>query len=266
MTNVRFYGEKPYKTAVVHGGPGAPGSVAAIARRLSTDMGVIEPLQTKTTIEDLLNELDDVIRTSCMVPITIIGHSWGAWLTILYAANYPEIVKKIILVGSGPFEKKYVDRIDKTRRKHLTGTEGKEYHCLLKKLGSGDTAVKNRLLKKLGDLVAKTDNYYTFNIPTGESDLIQADGELYGLIWNEAVAMRESGELLEQASRITCPVVAIHGDYDPHPADGVWLPLEGRLPDFTFYLLEKCGHSPWKERCVADRFYEILKEEITDAN
>lgn len=120
-------------------------------------------------------------------------------------------------------------------------------------------------MKKLGRLVAKTDNYNTFNIPTDDSDIMQADGELYGSIWNEAAAMRESGELLEQASRVTCPLVAIHGDYDPHPADGVKLPLENRLRDFTFYLLEKCGHSPWKERFATEKFYEILKEEITNA-
>lgn len=46
MRNVRFYGNKPYKVAVVHGGPGALGSVAAISRELSKDFGVIEPLQT----------------------------------------------------------------------------------------------------------------------------------------------------------------------------------------------------------------------------
>lgn len=141
MINVRFYGEKPYKVAVVHGGPGAPGSVAAIARVLSTDIGVIDPLQTQKTIKDLLEELGEVIRASCMAPITLIGHSWGAWLVILYAAKYPELARKIILVGSGPFEIKYADRINKSRRMHLTETEGKEYDCLLKKLGSGNVAV-----------------------------------------------------------------------------------------------------------------------------
>jgi len=266
MINVRFYGDKPYKAAVVHGGPGALGSVAAIARVLSKGMGVIEPLQTRTTIEDLLEELGEVIRANCKVPITFIGHSWGAWLVILYAAKYPELVKKIIFVGSGPFEIKYVDRINKARRMRLTGTEGKEYDCLFKKLGAGNATAKDGLLKKLGDLVAKTDNYCTFNVPTDDSDIIQADVELYKSIWNEAAAMRKSGELLEQASRVTCPVVAIHGVYDPHPADGVKLPLEDRLSGFTFYLLEKCGHSPWRERYAAERFYEILKEEITDAN
>ena len=109
---------------------------------------------------------------NCMVPITLVGHSWGAWLVLLYAAKYPELANKIILVGSGPLEIKYVDQTDETRRKHLTWTEVKEYDCILKKLGIGDTAVKIGLLKKFGELVAKTDNYYTFNISTDESDFI----------------------------------------------------------------------------------------------
>jgi len=75
--------------------------------------------------------------------------------------------------------------------------------------------------------------------------------------------MRKSGYLLEQALNISCPVVVIHGDYDPHPAEGVRLPLTERLTDFSFYLLEKCGHSPWKEKYAAERFYEILSAEIT---
>ena len=87
MINFRFYGEKPCKAAVIHGGPGAPGSVAVIARGLSMDMGVIEPLQTKTTIEDLLDELREVIRINCMVPITLVGHSWARGLSFSMRLN-----------------------------------------------------------------------------------------------------------------------------------------------------------------------------------
>ena len=46
MRNFRLYGNKPYKIAVIHGGPGAPGEMAPVARELSSDYGVIEPLQT----------------------------------------------------------------------------------------------------------------------------------------------------------------------------------------------------------------------------
>jgi pimeloyl-ACP methyl ester carboxylesterase len=58
-------------------------------------------------------------------------------------------------------------------------------------------------------------------------------------------------------------VVAIHGDYDPHPADGINIPLSNALPDFRFVLLEHCGHYPWIEWQAQVKFYEILVEELT---
>ena len=74
--------------------------------------------------------------------------------------------------------------------------------------------------------------------------------------------MRISGELLELGKNITCPVVAIHGDYDPHPAEGIKDPLSRVLHDFRFLLLENCGHQPWMERGARDKFYGILKKEV----
>ena len=40
-----------YKVALVHGGPGAPGSIAPVARELSKTCGVLEPLQTRASVE-----------------------------------------------------------------------------------------------------------------------------------------------------------------------------------------------------------------------
>jgi len=57
-------------------------------------------------------------------------------------------------------------------------------------------------------------------------------------------------------------VVAIHGDYDPHPPEGVKRPLAKVLRDFQFILLKNCGHLPWIEREAKGEFYEILKEEL----
>jgi pimeloyl-ACP methyl ester carboxylesterase len=59
-------------------------------------------------------------------------------------------------------------------------------------------------------------------------------------------------------------VVAIHGDYDPHPAEGVRKPLTEVLEDFRFILLKKCGHTPWREQEARDDFFRILKREIVD--
>ena len=51
MVTFRVHGQKPYTIVVIHGGPGAGGEMAPIARRLSSEWGVIEPIQTKKSIE-----------------------------------------------------------------------------------------------------------------------------------------------------------------------------------------------------------------------
>jgi len=38
--------------------------------------------------------------------------------------------------------------------------------------------------------------------------------------------------------------VSIHGDYDPHPAEGVKEPLTRVIKDFRFILLKKLRPSP----------------------
>jgi len=57
-------------------------------------------------------------------------------------------------------------------------------------------------------------------------------------------------------------VAAIHGDYDPHPADGVEKSLSAVLKDFRFFQLKNCGHMPWIERQARDSFLEILNKEL----
>jgi pimeloyl-ACP methyl ester carboxylesterase len=57
---------------------------------------------------------------------------------------------------------------------------------------------------------------------------------------------------------------AIHGEYDPHPIDGVKLSLQNKFKDFIMYTLRKCGHSPWKEKHAYQEFYEILRKELEE--
>ena len=111
MRNLRLYGNRPFNVAVIHGGPGAPGEMAPVARELASDWGVLEPLQTATSLEGQIKELQAVLEKNGDLPVTLIGFSWGAWLSFMVAANCPTIVRKLVLVGSGPFEDKYVARL-----------------------------------------------------------------------------------------------------------------------------------------------------------
>jgi pimeloyl-ACP methyl ester carboxylesterase len=255
MRPVRKWGHGPYSLAVIHGGPGAPGEVAPVARELSALTGVLEPFQTETTLDGQVQELRSVLLDHGTMPVTLVGFSWGAFLSFLLAARYPALVKKLILVSSPPFEDQYAAGITQTRMKRLHKKGQERAQDLLAKLAEPDTANKNALLAELGTMLARADAYDPANVP---DEGFHCQYDVFRGVWDEACELREKQILLQMAPAIKCPVVAIHGDWDPHPAEGVNDPLAKALPDFRFVLLEKCGHRPWIERTASEAFYKAL--------
>lgn len=259
MKNLRKFGKVPYSVAVIHGGPGAPGEMAPIARKLSSLRGVLEPLQTEVTIEGQIDGLEGVLKTAGNPPMTLIGWSWGAWLSFLFTAQFPSLVKKLILVGSGPFEEKYAADIMQIRLERLSGQDKKTVLNLIGILDDPHSADKNAVMARFGTLISKADSY---DPVSHRSDIIECQYHIYRGIWEQARKIRKDKSLLESGKTIRCPVLAIHGDYDPHPYEGVKEPLSLILKDFRFILLEKCGHTPWIERNAKDVFFEILEKEV----
>lgn len=94
---VELHGKAPYKTILIHGGPGAIGSLKNWAEELSglTKRGIVEALQSQYSIAGLIEELYLRIIEYCQEKPTLIGHSWGAWLAVLFAGRYPKIAKPI---------------------------------------------------------------------------------------------------------------------------------------------------------------------------
>src|SRR5262249_15809566 len=100
MENLRRYGAAPFRVAVLHGGPGAPGTMAPVARELAGDRGMLEPLQAASSLQGQVEELRTVLEGHAELPATLIGSSWGAMLGFIFAAHYPALVTKLIMVGS----------------------------------------------------------------------------------------------------------------------------------------------------------------------
>ncbi len=261
MKSIRKYGKPPYSVAVIHGGPGAPGSIAPVARELSKGMSVLEPLQKKNTLEGQIQELHDVLNVDAEVPVILIGHSWGAMLSFIVAARYPLLVKKLVLVGSGPFEEKYAANIIGERLKRLSEEERIEAINLIDIINGSAQEDKDKAMARYGELFAKADTYDALPAEK-EPEPLKVSEEINRKVWAEAQELRISGKLLKMGGEIQCPVVAIHGDYDPHPAAGVEEPLSRVLNDFKFILLEKCGHYPWTERYAREEFYRVLMNEL----
>jgi pimeloyl-ACP methyl ester carboxylesterase len=229
--------------------------MAPVARELARRRGVLEPPQTACTVQGQVEELRTILEEHANLPVTLAGYSWGAWLGFLAAAYYPTLVEKLILISSGPFEERYVAGMLETRLGRLSRAERAEFAAASKRLGDPQAADTDRLLARLGALASKADSYDPLS---GESPVLDLRPDIYEAVWPEASELRRSGKLLALGSQIRCPVVAIHGDHDPHPAQGVKEPLSRVLADFDFVLLPQCGHKPWAERQARDEFFRVL--------
>jgi pimeloyl-ACP methyl ester carboxylesterase len=262
MQNVRTYGTASFTVAVIHGGPGACGEMASVARELASDRGILEPLQTATSLHGQVEELRRVLENHSDIPVILIGFSWGAWLSFLVTARYPALVKKLLLVGSGPFEEQYVSRLQETRVRRLSEADRREFACVIRALGHPATADKDSLLARLQAFTAKTDMYDPIMTEVDASNTVDGQDTIFHRVWQAAAALCSRGKLLALGQHIQCPVIAIHGDYDPHPAEGIHKPLSLALKNFRFILLEKCGHTPWLERWAREGFYNTIKAEL----
>jgi pimeloyl-ACP methyl ester carboxylesterase len=261
-TNLRIHGKPPFSVAVLHGGPGAAGGMAPLAGELARRRGVLEPLQTASSIAGQVAELKALLEETAESPVTLAGHSWGAWLGFIFAARHPQLVKKLILISSGGFEEKYAAMTQDTRLSRLSEADREEVSGLLEIFRKRSSDSNNGDFARLGELFFRADAYDP--IPQGAM-AVDFSLDIYKRVWKEATELRRSGKLLNLGKKIQSPVVAIHGDYDSHPFEGVKLPLSAVLENFRFILLDKCGHKPWIERRARDRFFALLEDELRAA-
>jgi pimeloyl-ACP methyl ester carboxylesterase len=257
MQNPRRYGSAPYAIAVIHGGPGAAGSMAPVARELSAQWGILEPLQTADTLEGQIQELRMQLEGNAALPVILIGWSWGAMLSFIFAARYPDLVKKLILIGSGGYRDEDGAAVTHTRLSRLDEAGKLELEALTHTLQTAEN--KDAAMASLGQFFkTKTDSYR----PLPDDEAVEVRYDIHMKVWDGARQLRASGELLALGPRIKCPVVTIHGTYDPHPAQAVQDELAAMLTDFRFILLDKCGHTPWIEAEARDAFFTVLKHEL----
>ena len=250
----RQYGKPASSIVLLHGGPGGAGEVEPFARELGRrGHDVLEPFQTGHSVNAQVDELKSQIDAHCSPPVVVIGWSWGAWLGCLFATRHNALIRKLILVGSGPFEARFASTIRTTKNSRLTHAQRTELEALRTK--EGGVADIARFIE-LSD-VADTYSRDTTPLPT-----VDFDPAIHGAVWPEANGMRKSGILLDALSGIQCPVLAIHGDYDPRPSEGVRSPLQASLPGARFIELERCGHKPWQETHAKDIFFRLLDNTI----
>ncbi len=258
LIGVRVYGAQGPEVFVLHGGPGAAGYMAPVCRELSESFRVFEPLQRMSEGEPLsvgrhVTDLHDVISLHRGVTgPAVIGHSWGAMLALAFAAEYPEAVRCLILIGCGTFDPASRVSLETSVQRRLTPAARLRVQRLPTTVADPDVrlCVMGRLLEAA---------YSCDLLPHGdETEYYDARG--HAETWKDMLRLQRTGVYPGAFSRITVPVLMLHGTEDPHPGRSTHAILHAVLPQVEYVELSNCGHYPWLERHAREPFYALIEE------
>lgn len=253
----RTYGSEGPWVGVLHGGPGAAGYMAPVARELSDSFRVLEPLQRGSGGEPLtvarhVADLDELIRFRCSGSRpALVGSSWGAMLALAYAAEHPDRVASLVLIGCGSFDRATRKRMQAELDRRMDADLRRRVRRLRLEVADPDER-----LRRLGKLLLPV---YSYDPITTDQEIETVDARAHHETWEDMVRLQDEGVYPAAFAAIECPVLMLHGAVDPHPGRRIRASLEPYLPQLEYREWERCGHYPWLEREARDEFLTVLR-------
>jgi pimeloyl-ACP methyl ester carboxylesterase len=256
LVPVKRYGPSGRSVVVIHGGPGARGGAGLLAQALADPLHVLEPWQrlssdTSLTVAQHVEDLADVVSSE--IPDekpAVVGESWGAMLALAFAAAYPDRASALALVGCGTFDRRARARLQSALAERTT----KELEEQIAQLATHVPDENERAAQAH----ALSDPLYTYSRAVPEP-IANLDLKGHTESWSDMVRLQDAGVYPAAFKAITCPVLMLHGCYDPHPGALIRDGLKEFIPELEYTEFDRCGHSPWIEEHTRDRFLSILR-------
>lgn len=262
LIQTRRYGESGPWVVLVHGGPGAPGYMAPVGQALADAYRIVEPFQRagdrerSLTVQRHIEDMREVIDVYCgNERPALVGHSWGAMLSLAFAAKYPGLSSRLVLAGCGTFDTDARELMKNLRQERTQG----ERFARLRAQHERETDPDKRLAL-LGRLMRDADSYDLIPEEAARGEIAWYDALGFEQSWADMMRLQKEGVYPAAFAAVREPVTMLHGDYDAHPGRTIFEGLRKVVADIEYVEFEKCGHYPWLEREAKDLFYAALRE------
>jgi len=200
------------------------------------------------TLADQISDLEDLRAQLGADKIDLLGHSWGGYLVMAYAARHPEHIAHLTIVDSAAPH--FDDTIFLFKDVFPEGTERQENVSFAEDMGDR-TAVDADLREYIRML------FYS----TQKRDEFVADfsADAYHKDVNEAVVNDiKRFDLNPELKKFRFPTLVITGRYDINVAPRVAYKIHQTIPGSRFQVFEHSGHLPFFEE--PDAFVKLIEE------
>jgi pimeloyl-ACP methyl ester carboxylesterase len=272
LLKVRRSGDRQKNRSFIllHGGPGMVGNMGPIGEAL-VDLGQVIDYDQRGTFKSpssgpflVQNHVDDLkylveqlaLGTEC----TLIGHSWGAVLGLIFCAQNPSLATKLVLIGSGPLDldtrNAMADNIDRL----LTSSELETLSGLRAILADKSISLEERIEADFEVMKLITPVYQHDRESLNGFNFVRRNLIPSYACANDYSEIRNRGDLELALGSIKTPVVAIHGRSDVIPWEMLFSSLKRTLAQAPqCFEIPDSGHMPWLEKNAQEEFFPVLR-------
>lgn len=240
---------------LLSGGPGfSPDYMRPIAEQLSrryaavlfhqrgTGKSVVEKYDGDTfELKKLVADLDALRRELKQEKLTLVGHSFGGILSMMYAREHPDRIRALALLDSGGPTLASVPKFTSNLEARFTAEE----KTRIAEWSSPERRKENPKRAVLEITKAKTPAYFADRSKAQQlTDPMDEQTFNDGVFWALVMQMMTL-DLRPGLDKVKAPVLVLHGKQDPlESAEEV----HATFPQSQLVWIENAGHFPWLEQ------------------
>ena len=200
------------------------------------------------TLADQIDDLEALREHLGYAKIDLLGHSWGGYLAMAYAARHPERIERLVLADSAA--PKWADTLSLFKEVYPEGVERQDALGFAETLGDG-AAAEASLREYMAMLFYAPDKRDAF--------LAAAPGFRYSRTVNQAVnADLARFDLNPELPKLRVPALVVNGRYDMNVAPATAYRIHKAIPGSKLVVFERSGHLPFFEEPEA--FVKVVGE------
>ncbi len=200
------------------------------------------------TLGDQIDDLDALRTFLGYEKIDLLGHSWGGYLVMAYAARHPEAIDRLIICDSAA--PKWSDTVFLFKEIFPETVGRQEAVAFAEELGDS-TALYVDLHEYMSMLC--------FHPDKRDRMLEMAQGFTYRAAVNKTLnADLARYDLNPELPKYSFPCLVITGRYDFNVAPSAAYKISRAIPGARFVVFESSGHLPFYEE--PDRFVQVVED------
>ena len=214
---------------------------AVLFDQRGTGRSLIETYDAKTMAHDkLVADLEALRRALKVEKLTIVGHSWGGILSMLYARAHPDHVQALVLIDAGGPTTQSVAKFTANHTARMTDEDNAKLAEWYGKIGTEHKRAILEITK------ARTPPYFHDRAKALEfASALNEDSFNDKAFWAIVGQIDAKFDLRPGLENVKAPVLVIHGKSDPlETAEEV----HATFPGSRLELIENAGHFPWAEQ------------------